>query len=759
MRRVAALVAAGWVAGLVAAWAVAPAASAAPAPALSSTATASRPPALTLTVTDMDPWTPARTTTRQPLTITVQVHNTTGSALDHVTLSAGRGNPVTSQFGTQGLDTVLADHKLPSGLRPIPAQPTSDSTLSVPAFGTVQATFRTTTSTSTSPTPGICLCANSAYPVYLSATGSSGTELGFTRTWVASTAPLTDTEGNPLRRVGVSWVWPLIDVPHRLADAHVFTDRTLPTELERNQRLSRALKVVEDVGVDHPMTLVVDPELIDEVAVLAGGRYSYLSAAGKTERGDGKVAAAAAWLDRLRQVIDYPDVRVEFTPYADPDIQSLTSSHLGYHTRMNPTMLARVVHALGGRRTLPSTVSWLPGGAADQRTLTRIAGNGATDVILDGSSVRPTNLGGLPASAATLHTRHGDLSAALTSPAMQSDVAAGIAEGTGDSGPGDLSHLPSLLAEIAVRADTQPYEARTAFLAAPRYVDPDVASAEAVIRATTTSTVAEPSSLSDALTRGVAEGSPKARARHLSASTPTLSPDLLASAHDVRHALPALYALLVGSGQTPTAKPLLAGVGRGLQRIESAAFLSTSTTAGPRTGVRRAAQLRRQTDSLLRGVYIVRPDSDHGAYTYTLTSKNSPLPITIDNTLPYRVFVHIEISTVGGLPGLTTGDIGTKSVAADSKQTFRVPAHLQRSGRFALTATLSTPGRDHDLGAPVRLTVHSTVVGTIGIVITVVAAIVLVLALLVRYIRRIQRLRRKRRASSGLPRVPEKIGT
>ena len=237
------------------------------------------------------------------------------------------------------------------------------------------------------------------------------------------------------------------------------------------------------------------------------------------------------------------------------------------------------------------------------------------------------------------------------------------------------------------------------------------------------STSSQPASLDTALTAGASSEPDHARARHLSGLTPGLSPNILAGAHRLTRSLPALHAMLTGTGQSPLAEPLLADLSRGLQRIESAAFLSSSTRGSPAEGARRSARLRRQVTGLLGAVHIVRPEPPRHAFSYTLASTNSPLPITVDNSSSYRAFVHITVQTVGGVPGLTTNDLGVQSIAPDSKQTFRVPAKVQRSGRYALVATLTTGHGDHVLGPPVRLTVHSTVFGTIGIVITVVAAL------------------------------------
>ncbi len=97
----------------------------------------------------------------------------------------------------------------------------------------------------------------------------------------------------------VTWLWPLIDQPHRLLQDAVFTDDQLAGTVALGGRLDRALQVVEQVGPTIPLTLVVDPELIDELAVMASNTGYRVQSGAHTVSGTGR-PAAVAWLDRLR---------------------------------------------------------------------------------------------------------------------------------------------------------------------------------------------------------------------------------------------------------------------------------------------------------------------------------------------------------------------------------------------------------------------------------------------------------------------------
>ena len=87
---------------------------------------------------------------------------------------------------------------------------------------------------------------------------------------------------------------------------------------------------------------------------------------------------------------------------------------------------------------------------------------------------------------------------------------------------------------------------------------------------------------------------------------------------------------------------------------------------------------------------------------------------------------------------MSAADIGVRLIAPHTTVTLHVPLHVERSGRFQIRAQLLTPA-NAPLGAPVYLSVHSTALGTIGLVITVAAGAVLLIALLVRLVARLRR--------------------
>src|SRR3954453_22336546 len=125
----------------------------------------------------------------------------------------------------------------------------------------------------------------------------------------------------PTGRATVAWLWPLVERSHRDASGG-FVDDGLAASVRQGGRLDRALSVVEDLPRTTPagggtpiptvpVTLAVDPALVEELETMAAGPYAV---DGKAGAGDG-TDDAAAFLQRLRAVAAvHPVVAL---PYGD----------------------------------------------------------------------------------------------------------------------------------------------------------------------------------------------------------------------------------------------------------------------------------------------------------------------------------------------------------------------------------------------------------------------------------------------------------
>jgi hypothetical protein len=678
-----------------------------------------------ISVDSVSPSTPTPSQRLKPLTFTLTVTNTTGADLHDVSIVAERDVPI----GTPGsqdpqgrLDEALADPTPPSsGLTVTPTKPVK---VDLPAGQPVQATFRTTTGIPVE--AGLCLCVEAGiYPVFFSAhVVENGVDqlLGVAATYVPS------FYSNPAA-LHVSWVWPLLERPHRLTSETEFTDDLLATSVASG-RLSRALAVVEELetqaGPTIPITLLIDPELLDELEVMAdaGTPYTVQSADGKAVPGTGQ-PAAKAWLARLeRLLLDHPEVQVQLTPYADPDVESLTARGLTWSAAFpeSTNMADRVNAALAGR-PIDSTVAWPATGAISSSTLRRLARQGVSTVLLNSSAVTDHSDSAIPPGLARLKGVQGhNVIAGLTSPAIERYVARTVT--VDEDG---AAALPELIAELAVRVTAQPEVEHALVITAPRYVDPNVDAAVRAITETSRSTFAQPISLRDAVSGQLVSNAPTRLAK-VPANATDHPASTLAAASYASDKLRAIASLLderdAGAAAYEKSLPIA------IQRSESSAWReqvngdAASAYADDLTGF---------VDNVMSGVHIVRPTSG----SYTLASSTSPLPITVENELPYPVYVVIKVHAVRGVPGFAPKDIGRQLVEPSQRHTFNIPTTTEHTGRIQIVVALFTSSGD-PLGQSLEMRVHSTALGFIGVVITVVAGAVLGIALLWRLARRVR---------------------
>jgi hypothetical protein len=696
------------------------------------------PDSVSITVDDVTPTVPAASTTARGLSVTLTVTNRSRQTLRDVRIEGERGEPITRQGE---LDRAIARVAPPSG-HIVPIEPTRRVQLSLSPGARQQVIFETTTSIRDD--SGLCICADAShqyiYPLYFSAhiarDGAVDQQLGIAGTFV----PAFYVPPAPVR---VSWVWPLVEQPHRLDDSSsptappLFVDDALAAAVAPGGRLDRALAVVEDAST-VPMTLLVDPETIDELQVMASSPYRVQVDSTKSIPGTGGTAAAA-WLARLRTLLaNNPALSMQLTPYADPDVDTLTAAGLPWQTGLPPELAARVTTALGG--TLPpSTMAWPLGGVSSRPTLDALVHAGVNTVLLNSSAVTPKPpSGGVRPGLARLSVGGTDVAVGLLNSALQKLVSQGVTVG----GRG-TAVLPTLISELAVRAVQEPQAEHVAVLAPPRWVDPSVAEASRIIRETSSSSFAKPVSLAAAVS-GELLPNGRSRLAVVRGTGPTLPPVNLAAVQQVTNDVPALSSLLtpVTPGTLdPRAAAILAELPLEGQRLASSAWSRPSSAAA---GEKMARAVTAELSGFLNGVLIVTPSHS----SYTLGSSNSPLPITVENNLDYPARISVDVSTVNGLPGFTA-KAQTAVVDAHSKRTIHVDTKVDPIGRIQVLAQLRTPDGQRQLGSAVQMTVRNTQLGVVGVVITIVAGAVLLLALLIRFGRR---WRRRRRGGAPKPR-------
>ncbi len=670
-----------------------------------------------LAVLQVTPSTPPQSSTPYPLNITLLVTNTTDQSLTNVRIDVLRGDPIDNR---RALDAAIA--------RPAPPSPDLEGTVTpltkvvsvahLGPRGQTQLVFPTNSEIPNE--AGLCLCHNAIYPLYITAhvvdASGADVQVGVTQTYVPS------FKDQSYQQVQVSWVWPILDRPHRLAGDGTFLDDQLASLVTSDGRLDRVLQVAERTASTVPLTLIIDPELVDELAVMATGPY-HVTSGKQTIDGVG-TSAAAAYLTRLRALLAQPGVTFSFTPFADPDVESLTRNGLTWSTNLGHDAQVRVADALGGRSPTDD-IAWPVDEAVSDDTLATIARQGATGVILNDAAL-PAQRGDLiPPSYANLQTTAGPVNAYIPAQDIERFVSPVVSLG----GPG-LRELPQLVAEVAVHAVQPGAVTPYVVLTPPRFVNPNPTVAAAAIRATAHTFWSTPVSLADA----GEHVTPSNRAGLIPPQQPVgLSPQTISAATTLTRLVPALKTML----SSTDANALLGALPAAVQRAESNGW-RTAVEAGNAF----AQSLTSQIEALQSGVKIIKPSSG----TYTLTSSNSPLPITVENRLNVAVTVRVRLTTVNGVPGFHADDVVVHNLAPGSKIPLRIPTHAERTGRFDVQAVLLTPSNEQ-IGVPVVLSVRSTALGLIGVLITAVAGGVLALALLIRFVR----LWRRRAARPATP--------
>ena len=651
----------------------------------------------TVSIVSISPQVPVPVAPTQKLKITVRIANPTMATMDHLALQVNRGNPITSEAGVAAAiitppaatDLDIAAVKVPGAL---PPQGSRTVVL------TVVAGF--------DPSTGLCLaCAGDGiYPVDVALrSATSGAEFARAHTLV----PAFATAPRPVR---VSWLWPLIDRPHRSTSDSVFDDDALARSVSAGGRLDRALRVAELVRGNVRLTLVVDPELIDSLSVMARG---YTVRTKTTPRPGTGGPAAAAWLRRLHAVAGYDDVSL--TAYADPDVDALVRAGVEYSTALAPQVSRRVAAVLGAH--LSSDVAWPPGENLTSGGLDAVVASGATSVLLSdaalpgasGRTATPDAVSPLPAATGT------DEALVLNSALQRTVLAATAAHGTA----GDARRLA---VQLAVRAVAKPSVPHFAVLAPTRYVDPNPTVAAGSMLAIADAAWAQDISVRSALS---SVGPVDLGALAPAGASDEVSAKQITTMMTTRNQVAAFRDCLTNQ----SAPTLLGGFAGGLARAASA-WWRMHPAAGRAFAAGQLSQIVRMEGK----VSIQVPAGAH----YTLASSDAPLEVTVRNDLSVPFRVKIRITALDGQPGFRAKDVPVQTIAAGAQQQIKIKTHVDRAGHFRIRVSLLTP-HNVALRRSRTITVNSTALGAVALWITGIALGVLVLALAVRLGRRITR--------------------
>ncbi len=650
------------------------------------------------------------------------------------------------------------------------------------------------------PAADLQISADGVYPVLINVNGTVDGEerrrVGELATFVIEQSVLPPT------RTTVGWLWPITERTHRDA-AGAFVDDRLADLVSEGGRLDRALSVVERLpatseaaGGEPPtgtVTLAVDPALVEELTVMAAGPYAV---DGVADAGAG-TEAAVDFLDRLGAVAGvHPVVAL---PYGDVDLDALDTAALpGVLVRSLPSSPGPTADQGEGEDAGEQDATGAGPTGEEQSTGDQPAGGRTADggtpaeptgegtgtgdggeagaatgpsvgarILVDALGVQPRTeiawpAGGVvrPVTLAALRDAGMDR-AVLSSEAVTGGAdAVGLTGGTSSvgaragapGGPVDVLVADAALAAVAGSAETAPGGPRLAeqrylaelalitlqapagsapgvLVAPPRDVDAGPEGAAAMMADSTGLPWLRPGSLDEFLAAAPVDAGQVDEPRDAVLLDPAGLTDVVAAV-DLRDGLAGAV-----SGDAGTA----------LQPFDAATSRATSVAwRDEPDAFRAAARDLRATITGLRGRVSLLSPADG---TYTLGSSDAPLVLTVENDLAFAVQVRLAVQ-VRGNRGLSLGDVGVQTLAPGERRTLQVPAQVQQSGGFAVSATLTTPD-GAPLGERIDLQVRSTAYGPISLLITIGAAALLALLFLRRLVLFV--LRRRRRAASTPP--------
>lgn len=511
---------------------------------------------------------------------------------------------------------------------------------------------------------------------------------------------------------GLSWVWPLVAEPVRLANG-VFANDRLAAELAPGGRLDRLLQAGARLDADAAVTWAIDPELVESVVAMADRNgYRVASPSGGTVPGGGG-GLAQRWLAQLQSVT--AGAAVVALPYADPDLTALVrhgaSGDVARTRGAGGSVLARYLPAA----STVDGVAWPVDGYVDRATLAALARSGVTSAVLDGRALPATiDLAYTPSGRAQLATGSGPVAALLADPGLADLLAAAPATHRGAVLAGQR-----IVAETAMITSELPNSGtdRTILAMPPRRWNPSQAFLDQLLPVATAPWTA-PVGLRELIASAPPEVD-RARLTYPKAERRRELPESYLDALDTqRESITNFAAILTDQSR------LVPGLTSSLIRLESSFWRARE--------LQRGVRLDREKTYLakLRGLVRVPPGS------FTFGSRSGKIPVTVVNDLPEEVEVFLRL--VPQTPRLRVSP-STKPVVIGPRQKVQVEvqATAVAGGPVTVAATLHTPSGSQ-YGQPVMLRVNVTQIGTVALVITVGAAVVLFVAAGFRVVRRLR---------------------
>jgi hypothetical protein len=528
--------------------------------------------------------------------------------------------------------------------------------------------------------------------------------VAFTRTFL----PWLPQHSN-VRPTGFAWLWPLVGHPTRLADG-TFADDSLATEFAPGGRLLRLSQAGQLLGQQVPLSWVIDPDLLDSAAEMSKPTGYQRVAGDKTVPGTGG-DSATAWLDQVKTATVSSDVVA--LPYADPDVTALRRGGLGSDVISARVASQRSATAvLGEGRQITTDVAWPVDGFTDRDTLSLLATDGTSAVVLD-DRAQPTRLqlNYTPSGRADVKTSSGPLTSLLADHVLTDLL--------GQAADSPLLAAQRFLAETAMITAELPSTGadRVILIAPPRRWDPPQEFLDRLITGTTQASWMTGTSLTGMRTTPPAEVERKPL-RYPAAERKRELPAPYLTALHAQHGRISIFADVLTQPDL-----IVPDLNLGVLRLASTWWRAREEDRVNRY-YREQLNVADQLDSI-----HVQPGS------YTFGSRSGKIPVTITNGVNQEVIVVLRLDPRQPRLRLDKPPNPIHIPPGRKVQRF-IHATAVAGGDVVVDATLETPGGTPLPAGPVPLSINITQYGTVALFITGGAAGVLFLAALVRLARR-----------------------
>jgi hypothetical protein len=522
-------------------------------------------------------------------------------------------------------------------------------------------------------------------------------------------------------RTEISWVWPLIDKPLlSLGGQSVCQDpqaKALAASLASGGRLGQ-LVTAGSSGAHTAITWAVDPALLANAKALFG--------CGNSEP---KMAATArSWLASLQGLSS--GQQLFFTPYGDPNVAALIGAGhaddvhrsfeygqaIGSKILTEPTSAASIAWPAGG----------IPGNSAGDSVLQYLAADDGIQTLLLGSSDPPTDQ---PTVLRTYNhfTRGGGYMKIVLANTSLTRLL-----GSGSTGNSEFATAQEFLAATALLTE----QGEPIVVSPPHRWAPAQQLAADLLAVTGSASWLSPvslASLTGARSLPILPGLPAGPAHG------KLNRSEVRVLNRVDSKIAQLQVLKAtpdsaSSGRPPgCTDPVCAYLA--VAAAESSAWHGKSEHKALRA-LRVLDQRSRQ--QLRQGVQI------EAEQRFTLGGLKGSVPISIDNTLSYKVAVrlHIVPDSSSGMaitlsPGGVVSPKGLITIPAHSVVAVHLRVQATQVGATAVTLSLEDSRRSALLNSPtLRMTIQATQVGVLGVIIFAVALGVFLIATAARAARR-----------------------